>query len=179
MKPAALNDGWTYRDRVPRPLPAPGERMAGGSLSPPMPRCGRSGSPPRADWNGALFSVIEPCRAETPLLAASTLAEEAIPDQWETIHDDGDLLVINKPSGLPVMPVGVRATRSRPARPLGPAGSSPRTLHLRPAGVCPHSAHPCPLGEAISARGWLPQGVSGLESAGAWLGFRAVFDGEQ
>ena len=32
--------------------------------------------------------------------------EEAIPDQWDTIHDDGDLLVINKPSGLPVMPGG-------------------------------------------------------------------------
>ena len=25
--------------------------------------------------------------------------EPAIPDQWETIADDGDLLVINKPSG--------------------------------------------------------------------------------
>jgi 23S rRNA pseudouridine1911/1915/1917 synthase len=32
--------------------------------------------------------------------------EEAIPDQWDTIYDDGDLLVINKPSGLPVMPGG-------------------------------------------------------------------------
>ena len=32
--------------------------------------------------------------------------EEAIPDEWDTIHDDGDLLVINKPSGLPVMPGG-------------------------------------------------------------------------
>ncbi len=32
--------------------------------------------------------------------------EAAIPDQWDTLHDDGDVLVVNKPSGLPVMPGG-------------------------------------------------------------------------
>ena len=55
--------------------------------------------------------------------------EEAIPDQWETIHDDGDLLVINKPSGLPVMPGGgflrhtltalLEPTGARPVHRLG------------------------------------------------------------
>ena len=32
--------------------------------------------------------------------------EPAIPDQWSVVYDDGDVLVINKPSGLPVMPGG-------------------------------------------------------------------------
>lgn len=32
--------------------------------------------------------------------------EPAVPDQWPVVHDDGDVLVINKPSGLPVMPGG-------------------------------------------------------------------------
>ena len=32
--------------------------------------------------------------------------EESIPDAWDVIRDDGDLLVINKPAGLPVMPGG-------------------------------------------------------------------------
>lgn len=32
--------------------------------------------------------------------------EAAIPDQWDILHDDGDVLVVNKPSGLPVMPGG-------------------------------------------------------------------------
>ena len=51
------------------------------------------------------------------------------PDQWETIHDDGDLLVINKPSGLPVMPGGgflrhtltalLEPTGARPVHRLG------------------------------------------------------------
>lgn len=32
--------------------------------------------------------------------------EPAIPDRWSVVYDDGDVLVINKPSGLPVMPGG-------------------------------------------------------------------------
>lgn len=32
--------------------------------------------------------------------------EPAIPDQWSVVYDDGDMLVVNKPSGLPVMPAG-------------------------------------------------------------------------
>jgi len=32
--------------------------------------------------------------------------EPAIPETFAVVHDDGDLLVINKPSGLPVMPGG-------------------------------------------------------------------------
>ncbi len=32
--------------------------------------------------------------------------EEAVPARWRVIHDDGDLYVIDKPSGLPVLPAG-------------------------------------------------------------------------
>ena len=32
--------------------------------------------------------------------------ESSIPGNWEVIFDDGDLLIINKPSGLPVIPGG-------------------------------------------------------------------------
>jgi 23S rRNA pseudouridine1911/1915/1917 synthase len=32
--------------------------------------------------------------------------EPEVPLQFEVIHDDGDLLIVNKPSGLPVMPAG-------------------------------------------------------------------------
>jgi 23S rRNA pseudouridine1911/1915/1917 synthase len=32
--------------------------------------------------------------------------EEAVPLHWQVIFDNGDLLVINKPSGLPVLPAG-------------------------------------------------------------------------
>ena len=109
MKPAALNHGWTYRDQVPtsdagllvsdwladRYRHSDGvmwrQRIVAGEL----------------DWNGVVL------REDRALQGGETLCwqrppwwEEAIPDQWETIHDDGDLLVINKPSGLPVMPGG-------------------------------------------------------------------------
>jgi 23S rRNA pseudouridine1911/1915/1917 synthase len=50
---------------------------------------------------------------ETPLLAGDHLAwhrppwrEEAVPSRWSVVHDDGDLHVIDKPAGLPVLPAG-------------------------------------------------------------------------
>jgi 23S rRNA pseudouridine1911/1915/1917 synthase len=67
------------------------ERIAAGELH-------RNGEPLVGDMQ--LASGDDICWQRPPWL------EEAIPDQWDTIHDDGDLLVINKPSGLPVMPGG-------------------------------------------------------------------------
>ncbi|MFM7266342.1 MAG: RluA family pseudouridine synthase, partial [Cyanobium sp.] len=32
--------------------------------------------------------------------------EEAVPAAWGVVHDDGDLLVLDKPAGLPVLPAG-------------------------------------------------------------------------
>ena len=109
MKPAAFNDGWTYRDKVPRvggrTLVSEWlahryrhsealiwqQRIAAGEL----------------ELNGAVLSGDQHLEGgETLGWRRPPWLEEAIPDQWETIHDDGDLLVINKPSGLPVMPGG-------------------------------------------------------------------------
>ncbi len=127
MKPAALNDGWTYRDRVPRAAAGTlvsrwmadryrhsdaavwRQRIAAGEL----------------DWNGVLL------REDRVLQGGDNLCwrrppwlEETIPDQWETIHDDGDLLVINKPSGLPVMPGGGFLRHTLTAL-LEPTGAQP------------------------------------------------------
>ena len=109
MKPAALNSGWTYRDRVPRvggrTLVSEWlahryrhsealiwqQRIAAGEL----------------ELNGAVLSGDQQLQGgEILCWSRPPWLEEAIPDHWETIHDDGDLLVINKPSGLPVMPGG-------------------------------------------------------------------------
>ena len=84
--------------------------------------------------------------------------EQAIPDQWDTIHDDGDVMVINKPSGLPVVPGGgflshtltalLESTGARPVHRLGRYTSglqvcarNPRTRaslskQFRPDGGC-------------------------------------------
>lgn len=132
MKPAALNSGWTYRDRVPR---VDGktlvsewlahryrhseaviwqQRIAAGEL----------------ELNGAVLSGDQHLQGgEILCWSRPPWLEEAIPDYWETIHDDGDLLVINKPSGLPVMPGGgflrhtltalLEPTGARPVHRLG------------------------------------------------------------
>ena len=107
--PAALNGGWTYRDRVPAALAgikvtafyaqrhrhsdaaAWGRRLAAGEMA----------------RNGEIL------HQDTPLAAGDRLIwhrppwlEPAAPAAWAVIHDDGDLLVIDKPSGLPVLPAG-------------------------------------------------------------------------
>lgn len=105
--PAGLNQGWAYRDRVEKafasaaafyasryphsPLSAWHERLVAGEIS-------RNGIPLQADG---------------PLSAGDRLTwhrppwqEEAVPGVWGVVHDDGDLLVIDKPAGLPVLPAG-------------------------------------------------------------------------
>jgi 23S rRNA pseudouridine1911/1915/1917 synthase len=108
-RPAAFNAGWAHHDRVQSHGEGEWlsqwmanrhqhsaaavwlERIAAGELH-------RNGEPLGGDMK--LASGDDICWQRPPWL------EEAIPDQWDTIHDDGDLLVINKPSGLPVMPGG-------------------------------------------------------------------------
>ena len=127
MKPAALNSGWTYRDRVPRvgvrTLVSEWlahryrhsealiwqQRIAAGEL----------------ELNGAVLSGDQQLQGgEILCWSRPPWLEEAIPDHWETIHDDGDLLVINKPSGLPVMPGGGFLSHTLTAL-LEPTGARP------------------------------------------------------
>jgi 23S rRNA pseudouridine1911/1915/1917 synthase len=108
-RPAARNDGWTYRDRV-------GAAEAGLCVS--AFYTARHRHSDRAVWRGRLTAgEIErngrPLRDDPPLLAGDRLAwhrppwwEEAVPAAWTVLHDDGDLLVIDKPAGLPVLPAG-------------------------------------------------------------------------
>ena len=132
MRPAAFNDGWTYRDRV--PVEAAGVRLSCWLAE-------RYQHSVVAVWRQRIESGELDCNgqrlAEDPRLSGGEAIlwrrppwlEEAIPDQWETIHDDGDLLVINKPSGLPVMPGGgflrhtltalLEPTGARPVHRLG------------------------------------------------------------
>ena len=127
MKPAALNSGWTYRDRVPR---VDGETLVSEWLS------HRYRHSEAVIWqqriaagelelNGAVLSGDQLLRGgETLCWQRPPWLEEAIPDHWETIHDDGDLLVINKPSGLPVMPGGGFLSHTLTAL-LEPTGARP------------------------------------------------------
>ena len=129
---AAFNDGWTYRGRVP---PADAGTLVSHWLAE------RYRHSDGALWqqriaagelrlNDSLLSEDRQLQGGERLCwQRPPWLEEAIPDQWETIHDDGDLLVINKPSGLPVMPGGgflrhtltalLEPTGARPVHRLG------------------------------------------------------------
>ena len=107
--PAQHNDGWTYRDRIPPSAAWLGvvdfyagryshsspeaweRRLAAGEIS-------RNGEPLRAE--------VRLAGGDRLLWRRSPWQEPAVPVGWGVIHDDGDLLVIDKPSGLPVLPAG-------------------------------------------------------------------------
>ena len=130
-RPAALNAGWTYRHRV---------SGAEQGLSLLQLLSSRWSHSTPATWNqrladGELFCNGTVLRADQAASSGDELVwerppwlEPAVPDQWSVIHDDGDLLVINKPSGLPVMPGGgfvahtltsLLADEARPVHRLG------------------------------------------------------------
>ncbi len=107
--PAEPNDGWAYRDRIP---------PAGAGLGVVDFFAGRYTHSSPADWrrrlaDGEISRNGEPLRSEATLAGGDRLLwrrppwqEPAVPARWGVIHDDGDLLVIDKPSGLPVLPAG-------------------------------------------------------------------------
>ena len=106
---AALNQGWTYRD-----ITHPDDH--GTLISVLMSQ--RYAHSSKDVWrrriaageiklNGKLLLKDRPLPDQAELLwCRPPWIEPAIPDIWSVVHDDGDLLVINKPSGLPVMPAG-------------------------------------------------------------------------
>ncbi|MEB3321750.1 MAG: RluA family pseudouridine synthase [Synechococcaceae cyanobacterium] len=107
--PPGLNGGWTYRDRI-RACPE-GTTVAGFYAA-------RYLHSTRAEWEARLAAgEVErngrPLRADSPLVPGDRLLwrrppwrEEAVPASWPVLFDDGDLHVIAKPSGLPVLPAG-------------------------------------------------------------------------
>ena len=106
MKPATLNEGWTYRDRVP-------QTDAGIALSAWLALRYRHSdgvlwqqriAAGELELNGAVLSGDQQLQGgEILCWRRPPWLEEAIPDQWQTIHDDGDLLVINKTDLAPLV----------------------------------------------------------------------------
>jgi 23S rRNA pseudouridine1911/1915/1917 synthase len=107
--PAELNGGWTYRDRVE-------PDQAGVTVS--AYYASRHRHSDRATWlarlaAGEIEHNGQTLRTDAPLVTGDRLAwhrppwqEGAVPAAWAVVLDDGDLLVIDKPSGLPVLPAG-------------------------------------------------------------------------
>ena len=142
---AAFNQGWVYRTRI-------GVDEGGEWLSAWMAKRYRHSS--QSVWLGRIergeLSRNDALLAEDVELEAGDRIswrrppwlEQDIPDRWETIHDDGDLLVINKPSGLPVIPGGgflrhtlaalLEPTGARPVHRLGRYTSGLQVCARRP-----------------------------------------------
>jgi len=108
-RPAAFNQGWTYHDQI--------RADEGGQwLTQLMSR--RHPHSTAAQWqqrleagqllrNGLrLGGDVQLARGDRISWERPPWREAAVPDRWQVILDDGDLLVLNKPSGLPVMPGG-------------------------------------------------------------------------
>ncbi len=107
--PAGRNRGFTYRDRVDR---------AGAGLTVSAFYATRHRHSDRAAWQARLAAGEIECNGcrlnvDAPLAAGDRLAwhrppwrEGAVPAHWTVVHDDGDLIVIDKPAGLPVLPAG-------------------------------------------------------------------------
>ena len=131
-RPAAFNQGWSYRERI-------ADQQSNILLSSWLAKRYRHSS--LQEWKQRI-AAQELDLNDRPLSSDAVISpgdricwhrpawlEPAIPDQWETIHDDGDVLVINKPSGLPVVPGGgflrhtltalLEPTGARPVHRLG------------------------------------------------------------
>ena len=138
--PAALNNGHIYRDRLQAPAASISAFYAA-----------RYGHSDRAVWNerlaaGEIRLNGRQLRADGPLAPGDRLAwhrppwqEAAVPvlSERAVVFDDGDLLVLNKPSGLPVLPAGGFLLHTLLAQleawvasgRLDPAAGLPRPVH--------------------------------------------------
>ena len=107
--PEAINQGWTYHDRV---APALAGLEVSGFYA------ARHRHSDRATWQRRLAAGEIRCNGKRlqedgPLAAGDRLAwsrppwrEGAVPAAWGVVFDDGDLQVLDKPAGLPVLPAG-------------------------------------------------------------------------
>jgi 23S rRNA pseudouridine1911/1915/1917 synthase len=134
--PEAPNQGWIYRERVP---PA----LAGLQVS--AFYAARHRHSDRGVWQarlaaGEIHRNGEPLCQDLPLAVGDLLAwhrppwiEGAIPASWAVVYDDGDLHVIDKPAGLPVLPAGGwlehTALRLLERRLSGDPGGIPLPVH--------------------------------------------------
>jgi 23S rRNA pseudouridine1911/1915/1917 synthase len=105
--PARLNQGWTYRDRVLSPCSSVAAFYAATYPHSTLQTWQERLVAGQIRWNGALLRKDGPLQAGDQLLwRRPPWQEEAVPADWSVVHDDGDVLVIDKPAGLPVLPAG-------------------------------------------------------------------------
>lgn len=108
-RPAAFNQGWNYTDRA--NANANGEwlinwmanryRHSSKEIWSQRLEAGEIRLNDELIYNDILLETGNRISWQRP-----PWLEGSIPDRWETIFDNGDLLVINKPAGLPVVPGG-------------------------------------------------------------------------
>ena len=134
--PEEANQGWIYRERVPAAL--------AGLLASAF-YAERHRHSDEAVWRarlvaGEIHRNGAAVRQDQPLAVGDHLAwhrppwiEGAVPASWAVLFDDGDLLVIDKPSGLPVLPAGGwlehTALRLLERRHATDPGGVPRPVH--------------------------------------------------
>ena len=178
--PAACNGGWVYRDRI-----TPCDLAPGPELWLSAYYAQRYPHSDQQVWRQRL-AAGEICRnghrlrADVALTAGDQLVwhrppwwEAAVPALPEPLVDDGDLVVLNKPSGLPVLPAGgflqhtvlaqlqarPHTASARPVHRLGRftsgllvAARSPATRAWLSAQLRESTAAPAPLGAAPHCR---------------------------
>lgn len=103
----ALNAGWTYRDRVEAAAASVASFYATRYPHSPLELWQQRLAAGEIQRNGVRLL------AEAALHPGDRLAwhrppwwEEAVPAAWRVVFDNGDLQVIDKPAGLPVLPAG-------------------------------------------------------------------------
>ncbi|WP_255441243.1 MULTISPECIES: RluA family pseudouridine synthase [unclassified Synechococcus] len=193
--PARLNRGWTYSDRVP---PAQAPILISAFLA---ERHRHSDAPLWRQRLGAGEILCNGRRLDGDRLlrAGDRLQwqrppwrEEAVPACWRVIHDDGDLYVIDKPSGLPVLPAGgflehtllgllERRFAAEGPRAGKPPGELPRPVHR----LGRHTSGLLVCARRTGSRAWLSarlrestaqlQGQSETQSAQAPASCRKVY----
>ena len=163
--PAAFNGGHAYCDRVDHPAHSTAAFYAG-----------RYRHSDRAVWMerllaGEIWCNGQQLRADAPLQAGDRLVwhrppwqEAAVPvlSERSIVFDDGDLLVLDKPSGLPVLPAGgfLEHTLLTQLQALAPAARPVHRLGRFTSGLLVCARRP-------STRSWLSAQLRESTSAGA------------
>ena len=105
--PSALNGGFTYRDRVDAACPSAAMFYAARHRHSSLAVWCARVEAGEIQCNGAALTGDGPLRPGDRLAwHRPPWREGAVPSHWGVVHDDGDLLVIDKPAGLPVLPAG-------------------------------------------------------------------------
>jgi len=107
--PASFNQGWTYSQHIAAVDSGRGllELLASSYTHSSRPKWQQRLQAGEIRLNGELVQLDRRLALGDQLSwQRPPWLEPAVPVAWQVIFDDGDLLIINKPSGLPVVPGG-------------------------------------------------------------------------